>query len=264
MAGAEVRLRVNWFFMCPNFYPESFLVHHSRLHLLNISQSSPLLPVSSIYLSSRCHAFPFFFSWIYFYPSPSPSLPPLHFIFPPAVGQCIFNPVSQPDLPLSKVQQGEVWYIICPILSRLRRAALRLVASQLIKPLVVWHPVVVGESDLAEWNKLTWPTAGWWMKWVTSQEKISLLTGLLYWFIWMLHNNIIYKAAHSSATCGYNLKSYQRHLKLSWICRAKVTHVGTFPLTADQSCWIAAHRGKSSSPSDWELRRRDWQDLFLE
>lgn len=138
-----VVLWVNWFFMYPNFHPgvnvcpsftsppsQYFSICASPPHLSPPFEHLTLIPLSCVSI---------FLSWIYFYPLLFPSLLSLHF-FPPAVGQCIFNLVSQTSL---KARSSKEKFDISfhPIVSRLQRAALWLVDSQLIKPLAVWHPV---------------------------------------------------------------------------------------------------------------------------
>lgn len=127
-----VLLWMNWFSVYLNFHPRgnfcpSFTPSYKYISmLLFILSIFSLIPWSCISI---------FLSWIKLYPF----LLSLHCL--PAVGQCIFNLVSQTSL---KARSSKEKFDISfhPIVSRLQCAALWLVDSQLIKPLVVWHPVL--------------------------------------------------------------------------------------------------------------------------
>lgn len=145
-AGTEIWLWYGWIaFSCfPISTQESIFVPHSLFHLVNISQICAAPPCSSLpfkhCLSSRFHATPFFFLEFIFIPCLIPLYCHSIFFPPPAVGQCIFKLVSQTSL---KARSSKEKFDISfrPIVSHLQRTALWLVDSQLIKPLVVWHPV---------------------------------------------------------------------------------------------------------------------------
>lgn len=101
-----------------------------------------------------------------------------HSIFPPPITRCIFN-LAMPELPSSKVHQGEVWYIFppnCTTFTALGRMARWFTINQTSSGLAPGP--LVRESDLAEWNKLTRPTAEWWMKRV-HQSGENLITDWL-------------------------------------------------------------------------------------
>lgn len=153
---------------------DSIFVHHSSLHLVNISQCCWLFLLSK-HLLPRSIIMHLHFSYLNLFLSLGFSLFIVLPFFSSACGPVYFKP-SKPDLPQSKVQQGEVWYILSPncipltappYMARwftINQASSGLAPSPLI-----------GEGDLAEWNKLTWPTAGWWMKWPVNSLPTDLL-----------------------------------------------------------------------------------------
>lgn len=131
------------FFHVSHFPPRSqFLsfIHDSTLSIfLNLRLSSLFISTLQAF-NSHPTFMHFHFSFLNLFLSLAFSLFTVTPFFPPAVGQCIFNLVSQTSL---KARSSKEKFDISfhPIVSRLQRTALWLVDSQLIKPLAVWHPV---------------------------------------------------------------------------------------------------------------------------
>lgn len=132
-----VLLWMNWFSVYLNFHPGVNFC--SFLHLINISQCCCLSVSQAFTPSSNSHASPFF-SFLNLFLSLAFSLFVTPF-FSLLWVVCILNLVSQTSL---KARSSKEKFDISfhPIVSRLQRSALWLVDSQLIKPLVVWHPVL--------------------------------------------------------------------------------------------------------------------------
>lgn len=136
-----VVLRVNWVFMYPNFHPGVNVCPLSLLHLVNISQSLPHLPVY-LYLSSFYLSFHFMhlhFSFLNLFLFPTFSLFTVTFLS--CCRPVYFSP-RKPDLLKARSSKEKFDISFCPIISRLQHVALWLADSQLIKPLVVWHLVL--------------------------------------------------------------------------------------------------------------------------
>lgn len=210
-AETEIWLYYRWLgFSCISISTqESIFVLHWLLYLLNISQSMSRLPLylflPSIYLSSHFQVSPFLYLEFIFISCFLPLYCHSIFFFT-AAGQCIFNLVSK-TLLIARSRKEKFDISFQPIvLCSLQSADLWLVDSQLIKPPVVWHPGLVSKSDLAEWNKLTWPTAAWWMKWVHQWGENPITDWAVGLHIW--HVNYI--------------KFLFREIKQPEICRAEV------------------------------------------